>query len=259
MKKQKLPFIFLLLSLSFIYSVNASVLGTFIMSPTPISVEYFGSSTKSHPSSIPIVALYNISVYQSMQYYFYGTFTKDGNPIDGFCGVWVSSISIYNFDWNTYDTTKLTNVQSFTFTNGEFNFAIAPESNSSSNTIYKLYVIDIYNPLKSAHIEFVLDISYIKGGSGSDSGLLPYIDVGFGTLDLQSLVVLSLLVFIPSLIMGIAFSEYDLGFIGFLCGVNLMGSIAYQVLIVPLWFLFVIMIIDIIMILMLLHSRGIGI
>jgi hypothetical protein len=68
--------------------------------------------------------------------------------------------------------------------------------------------------------------------------------------------VMFVLLFIPSLFVGIELHKWKLGIIGFLGTLNVVTFIALGIGLMPLYFLFIMILIDIIMILALLKMRG---
>lgn len=243
--------------------VNADYDMIFAIAPDPINVTFLGYSETWKPYGVGDdinTSIYQIELYQSTTYGYFGSAYVNDIPVEGgVAEIWYSDITTNHTSWDEFiePEPEVNFLTTRGIHDGKFNFEIQQQT-GINDTVYNFYMLLIgLNDEEegvNGWVTLALDISYESGFE--DEGA--YLTIESGAINYQYIILLFTLIFIPSLIVGAIFSLEDLGFIGFLCGLNIMTGFTYtfSILLIPLWFLIVIVIIDIIVILLVLHGRG---
>jgi hypothetical protein len=256
-----------------ILSVYAIVQDNYI-SPTPIFYHriLFDTRTK-YIIYVGTAYLYlyktNTTLIKTLPYYYYGFF--DGIVVEQYSGVKIFKTKNYytnlndavseinQYDVIDYDDASNlasllgSNWESYknvTITNNQYNFEFSVLQNDNATFLYQDYiqVCSVYNGIKTTYIVEFMILKWLPTNSVPD-----YI-INIGEVNLP---LLFILVFIPALIISAIFSRYNLGLEGLVSGLTITSCISYQILLIPLWFVIMIIIIDVTLILAILHQRGV--
>jgi hypothetical protein len=216
---------------------------TFNINPLPVTSHTVTDLMGYDNTSMMYGSYTTLSLFQNFVYDYYGhvyinnsTISTTGNITIAVTGLYDSPVPIeiskFNI-WISYLNTSCIN--------GQFHFKF-PVEFSEMAQVYQGILIIFYKDMHHFAQHFI-KVNWITGAS-------------YNVQTEVNLPLLFILVFVPSLTTGALLTKYNLGFVGFFSGINIMTAISYQVSFVPLWFLFAIIIIDIILILELLHNRG---
>lgn len=267
-------YIFLLLiTISLLCITVGAVTQENYIAPTPIFYHrvLYDVRTKYSPY-IGTLYLYlyktNTTLIKTLPYYYYGFFdspiTLTGNveifktdakytSLDDA----VSEISQYyviNYD-DAYNMANLlsanwTSYKNVTITNNQYNFEFSILQNDNATFLYQDYiqVCSTYNGIRTSYtVEFMI-LKWLPTNSVPD-----YI-VSMGEVNLP---LIFILVFVPALLISALFSRYNLGLEGLASGITVTSMISYQIMMIPLWFVIMIIIIDVTLILTILHQRSV--
>lgn len=254
--------------------VNAVVTDNFI-SPTPIFYHrvLYDIRTKYSPY-IGTLYLYlyktNTTLIKTLPYYYYGYFdspvTLTGNIEIFNTNIFytnlddaISEISQYyviDYD-DAYNMANLLSpvwdsYKNVTITNNAYNFEFEVLENDNATFLYQDYiqVCQTYNGIRNTYIVEFMILKWIPTQNVPDY----IISLGIGEINLPLIFVL---VFIPALLLSAIFSKYNLGLEGLVSGITITSCISYKILLIPLWFIIMIIIVDVTLIMAILHQRSV--
>jgi hypothetical protein len=276
----------IIISLFFvIYSVKAYPIvltESFTLSPTAVysSTVNFSKVVDYYVFTLEITWYKsNITIAKTLPYYYYGNAYFTDNPISsGNVSVEVtkeyySDLNLliaemnnyYNIPYEYYGSYNSymigynissylgSNWEHFTdksITAGNFNFVLRTMENDNSTYLYEGYILTWIDYSAMLYGRQFMIVKYIPTNSVPSA-----IITGEGAE--TNLPLLTILIFVPAMISGALFTKYDIGLIGFLVGMNISTGITYMILFVPVWFIYALVIIDVIIIILIVHQRGV--